>query len=491
MIRLSIPPRLYALMGAASIMVLVATAVFATCANASTTVRFGTSGNGYVRADQPTTNFSTDTVLRIDGSPIVRAYLRFDLRGVVGSITSARLQIWANTANTAGYTVERTGNAWTQASLTYQNAPAVGASVASVGGFAAGSMTTADVTSAVTGGSLANFVLVDRNATAVSLASAADPIAAHRPSLVLTVGGTSASSGAAPTATAPATAQPSASASTSGSTTPPAAGSPRLIGAGDICITSIMANAAATAKLVEARPSDVVYTLGDNSNEAGTLSEYTGCYGKTWGAFLNRTHATIGNHDCGTSNCGPYYQYFGADAGPAGKGYYSYDLANNWHVIVLNSQGSQVGGVGVGSPQETWLRADLAANAGKHIIAMWHIPVFTSGQLSRNAYLPFWQDLYNAHADIIMSGHDHLYERTALMNASGKADPNGIRQFTVGTGGASPQPFGSTVLSTSQVRQTGTFGVLELTLGAHSYSWQFIPVAGKTFTDSGTQATHS
>ena len=120
---------------------------------------------------------------------------------------------------------------------------------------------------------------------------------------------------------------------------------------------------------------------------------------------------------------------------------------------------------------------------------MWHIPVFTSGLLSRSAYDVWWQDLYAAHADLILDGHDHLYERFALQSPAGTADPSGIREFIVGTGGAPPQSFGTTAAN-SQVRNAGTFGVLQLTLHAHSYDWQFIPIAGSTFTDAGTQATH-
>jgi hypothetical protein len=193
-----------------------------------------------------------------------------------------------------------------------------------------------------------------------------------------------------------------------------------------------------------------------------------------------------------TSRAGPYYAYFGAAAGPAGTGYYSYNLANDWHVIVLNAICAAVRGCGEGSPQETFLKKDLAANPGKHIIAMWHIPAFSSGSAHGNngSYRAFWNDLYAAHADIVMNGHDHDYERFAPQSPSGAADPNGIREFVVGTGGAGQRPFG-TIRANSQVRSTGTFGVLELTLGAHSYSWRFIPVAGKSFTDSGTQATHS
>jgi hypothetical protein len=127
---------------------------------------------------------------------------------------------------------------------------------------------------------------------------------------------------------------------------------------------------------------------------------------------------------------------------------------------------------------------------GKHIIAMWHIPVFTSGLLSRTAYDVWWQDLYAAHADLVLDGHDHIYERFALQSPTGKADPAGIREIIVGTGGAPPQAFGATAAN-SQVRHAGTFGVIELTLHANSYDWQFIPIAGGTFTDSGTQATHS
>jgi hypothetical protein len=284
-------------------------------------------------------------------------------------------------------------------------------------------------------------------------------------------------------------------------TTPSASESPVLIGAGDICITPEIANAQATAALIAARPNDIVFTIGDNSNETGTADQYANCYGTTWGAFLDRTHATVGNHDyltwavdppCNYAYWGaPYYCYFGAAAGPPAKGYYSYDLANNWHVIVLNGMCSEVGGCGVGSVQETFLETDLAVNSGKHIIAMWHQPLFSSGVIGNNPdYTAWWQDLYAAHADIVLNGHDHEYERFDLQSPTGQADPDGIREFVVGTGGATPSGLG-TLRANSQVRNSGTFGVLELTLGAHDYSWQFIPVAGQTFSDSGTQATHS
>ena len=478
-------------MAAASIVTLFAVAAFSgQNASAASTINVGPLTDSYVSSAAPSTNYGTALELRIDGSPVVRSYLAFDLRSLSGPIASATLRVYAGSAS-SGYEVHSTAGAWTEAGITYANAPSVGALVAKTGAFAAGTWTTIDVTSAVQAGALASFAIVDPAATAVALASREST---NPPALVLTVGGV----GGTPSPTAPPTASPTAKASSSATPTSsptqtpgPSSGDPVLVGAGDICVTSIIGNATATAKLIEGRPTAGVFTLGDNSNETGTASQYTSCYAKTWGAFLSRTHATIGNHDCMTgSGCAPYYAYFGAAAGPAAKGYYSYNLANNWHVIVLNSQGTEVGGTGAGSPQETWLRADLAASAGKHIIAMWHIPVFTSGLLSRSAYDIWWQDLYAAHADLILDGHDHLYERFALQSPAGTADASGIREFIVGTGGASPQSFGTTAAN-SQVRNAGTFGVLQLTLHAHSYDWQFIPIGGSTFADSGTQATHS
>jgi hypothetical protein len=267
---------------------------------------------------------------------------------------------------------------------------------------------------------------------------------------------------------------------------------PVLVGAGDICEASHIASAKMTATLIQGRPTAQVFTVGDNSNDVGSASNYTNCYAPSWGRFLSRTRATVGNHDYMTDGGAPYYAYFGAAAGPAGLGYYSYDLANNWHVIVLNSQCSQVHGCKAGSPEEKWLRNDLAASTGKHIIAMWHIPAFSSGEDHGNNpnYLDWWADLFEAHADLILNGHDHDYERFALQSPAGVADANGIREFVIGTGGAGQRPFGQ-IRANSQVRHTGTYGVLVLTLRAHGYDWLFQPVAGESFTDSGTQATHT
>lgn len=489
-------PRRLSLIAAAAVSLLAAggLAFSGVTAQAASTMTVGPTADSYVDSSAASANHGTSVELRVDGSPTVHIYLRFDLHAVGGSIAKATLRIYANSFSSVGFDVHMTGDAWTEAGLTNSNAPAIGAQVGTTGSFGADAWTSVDVTSAVQAGSIVDFALIDRNSTAINLASRES---SNSPKLVLTpVGGA--------TGTATPTAKPSAtptSSATSVSTatptaqptaTPPAIGDPVLIGAGDICVTSVIKNAQETAALITARPNDIVFTLGDNSNESGTAAQYGNCYATTWGTFLNRTRATVGNHDYMTPGAAPYYSYFGAAAGPAGKGYYSYSLANNWHVIVLNAMCSSVGGCGVGSAQETFLRNDLAANAGKHVIAMWHIPSFSSGGTHGNNsnYAAWWQDLYAAHADLVLDGHDHDYERFALQSPSAQADPNGIREFVVGTGGAGQRPMG-TIRANSQVRNTGTFGVLELTLGAHSYSWQFVPVAGQTFTDSGMQATHS
>ncbi len=488
-IHLHARPRTAAALALAGALVLTGgAALYGTPAAAASNVSIVPTADSYVASTAPTTNYGTATQFRIDGSPVVRGYLRFDLRSTTGTVTKATLQIFANSASNDGFEVARTdGSGWTETGLTFANAPAVGATISATGAFVAGTLTNFDVTPAVLSGTFVDFAVVEKGATAVSLASREST---QPPILVVTLGATSSAS---PTATATSTATATATPRGTPTASPTSGGSDAvLIGAGDICITSNIANANATAALITARPSAVVFTAGDNSNETGTTANYTNCVAKTWGAFKTRIHPVPGNHDYMTSGASPYYAYFGAAAGTTGKGYYSYNLANNWHVISLNAMCSDVGGCGVGSAQETFLRTDLAANAGKHIIAVWHIPAFSSGGAHGNnpAYRAWWDDLYAAHADLVLNGHDHDYERFALQSPSGAADANGIREFVVGTGGAGQRAMG-TIRANSQIRSTGTFGVLQLTLHANSYTWQFLPVAGQTFTDSGTQATHS
>jgi calcineurin-like phosphoesterase family protein len=233
-----------------------------------------------------------------------------------------------------------------------------------------------------------------------------------------------------------------------------------------------------------------VLTLGDNQYEIGTLSEFQQSFDPTWGRLRSVIHPAIGNHEYGTPGASGYFVYFGTAAGDPGKGYYSYNIGT-WHIIALNSNCSEVGGCGVGSPQELWLRADLAAHPAFCTLAYWHHPRFSSGRYGNNPeYGAFWQDLYNAGADVVLVGHEHNYERFAPQDPNGLADPeHGIRQFIVGTGGKNFSQF-VTVQPNSEVRNSDTFGVLVMTLHPKSYDWRFIPETEKRFTDSGSASCH-
>jgi len=271
--------------------------------------------------------------------------------------------------------------------------------------------------------------------------------------------------------------------------TPPPSNDPVLVGAGDIAKCTVTGDEA-TAALLD-NIAGTVITLGDNVYDAGTSTEYRDCYGPSWGRHLARTRPTPGNHEYGTANASGYFGYFGAAAGDPAKGYYSYDLGA-WHIIVLNSNSSCTTiSCAAGSAQDTWLRGDLAAHTNVCTLAYWHHPRFNSGAAHGNntAVANFWNALYAAGADVILNGHEHVYERFAPQTPSALADPNGIRQFTVGTGGASHYTFG-TIQPNSEKREGNTYGVLKLTLHANSYDWQFVPVAGASFTDSGTGACH-
>jgi hypothetical protein len=269
-----------------------------------------------------------------------------------------------------------------------------------------------------------------------------------------------------------------------------------FVGAGDIA----SCDAGPTAALLD-NIAGAVFTAGDNAYPDGSTSDYATCYDPSWGRHKARTRPSPGNHEYNTSgatpyyssfgtNAGPsgrgYYSYFGSLAGPSGRGYYSYDLGD-WHIISLNSNVS----MSAGSSQEQWLRADLAASTKRCALAYWHYPRFSSG--SHGSYpetQPLWQALYDYNADVVVVGHDHNYQRFAPQTPSGQADAaRGIRQFVAGTGGASHYSFSSPIANT-EAYNTSTYGVLKLTLNAGSYTWEFIPVAGQSYRDSGSGSCH-
>ena len=261
---------------------------------------------------------------------------------------------------------------------------------------------------------------------------------------------------------------------------------PVFVGAGDIARCSSLGDES-TAKLL-AGISGTVYTTGDNAYPSGTTNEFNNCYNPSWGQYKARTMPTPGNHEYFTANASGYFGYFGTVAGDPSRGYYSYDLGD-WHVVALNSATSTAA---IATMVE-WLKQDLDANPTSCTLAYFHHPVFSSGSVHNGidpTMKPSWEALYAAGADVVVNGHSHNYERFAPQTPTGVEDPErGIREFIVGTGGGAFHSFG-TIQPNSEVRNSGTFGVLKLTLHPSSYDWKFVPVAGKTFTDSGSRQCH-
>lgn len=262
---------------------------------------------------------------------------------------------------------------------------------------------------------------------------------------------------------------------------------PTLVGAGDVAYCS-QSGDEKTAALLDAIPG-TVFVAGDAAYPGGTASQFASCYGPSWGRWRLRTRPAPGNHEYVTPGAAPYFAYFGSRAGPAGTGWYAFNLGT-WRVYSLNSSCSAVGGCGAGSAQERWLRADLAAHPHACVAAIWHHPLFSSGAHGDQPQVrALWKALEDAGADLVLNGHDHDYERFAPQTSTGVPSPDGIREFVVGTGGAALRPF-ATVHPTSERRNASTHGVLRLTLQPGGYSWAFVPVAGQTFTDSGTELCH-
>jgi acid phosphatase type 7 len=253
--------------------------------------------------------------------------------------------------------------------------------------------------------------------------------------------------------------------------------------------TRIACRMAATSDLLVGAGLDAVLPLGDVQYGGARLTQFQRGYHLSWGRVKGISRPVVGNHEYETKGAAGYFDYFGGAAGPRGKGYYSYDVGA-WHLIALNSNCAAVGGCKAGSRQERWLKGDLAANRNRCVLAYWHHPRFSSGlngNGGRAATTAFWRALYAARADVVLNGHDHDYERFAPQTPEGRADSaRGIRQFVVGTGGK--RLLGWRVLArNSEVRQNTTFGVLELTLEADRYTWTFLPEAGATFADVGSE----
>jgi acid phosphatase type 7 len=271
---------------------------------------------------------------------------------------------------------------------------------------------------------------------------------------------------------------------------PARGGSAVLVGAGDIAKCLSDADNA-TAELLDDIPG-TVFTVGDNVYSSKVPWRFVLCYGPSWGRHKDRTRPAPGNHEyLNSQDATDYFEYFGSAAGPPSRGYYSFDKGD-WHVVALDSNCEQVrGGCGASSPMVGWLQRDLAAHRSRCTLAYFHHPLFSSGEHGNQPQVrPIWEALYAADADVVVSAHDHSYERFAPQRPDGTRDEGrGIREFVVGTGGGEHYPFGATEPN-SQVRNATTYGVLKIALSPRSYAWEFVPVEGESFTDSGHDRCH-
>ena len=275
-----------------------------------------------------------------------------------------------------------------------------------------------------------------------------------------------------------------------------APGGALLLGAGDIADCSSEGDEA-TARLLERFPNATVFTLGDNVYDQGRPDEFARCYEPSWGRVRTRTNPTPGDHDYADGadpRARGYFQYFrsvltrfGPSAADPTRGYYSFDVGA-WHVVALNTA-CRLANSNCSRKQLRWLRTDLASEDGGCTAVLMHAPRFSSGSVhgGDRRWVPYWQVFHEGGVELVVSGDDHHYERFAPQDPLGAFDPEGVRQFVVGTGGGSLYPFGA-VQPNSEVRHNDTFGVLKLVLRRSGYEWEFIPAERAGFQDSGSSA---
>jgi hypothetical protein len=458
------------------------------------TITLSPVADSYVRADQPTANFGTTTSLRVDNDPVSVSYLKFDVQGLTAAPTRATLKVVSPISSTTPINAKSVADTtWTETGVTYNNAPPVGASLASDTPSTTNDVLTFDVTSRVTGNGLVSIALDTTSSTSKSPPSRENPTVAYRPQLVIDTGTTATPT---PTPTPTSTATP--------------AGSTVIALAGDVACGTTEADynggngtvdkcrAMYTADLISSMNPSRLFAMGDLQYNSGSLTDFNGSYQNSWGAFKTKTNPVVGNHEYGTSGAGGYFSYFGDAATPRQPGcrkdcdgYYSFNVpvgSSNWHIAVINGECTRInGGVGcaVGSPQYNWLKADLEGNAATKCTAvLTHKPRWSSSSFYTAEIQPL-VDLMDANkVDLLLAGHAHSYERFAPQTASGSASSTGIRQITVGTGGRDSQGFG-TVLPNSVVQKNHIFGVMKLTLNATGYSWSYIADPTTPFSDSG------
>jgi hypothetical protein len=439
---------------------------------------FSAAADAYVEGSEATQNFGHDDQLAADDDPVRRSFLRFDVAGLAGPVSRAILRLHTageNAGSRIGGAIRLVSSTgWSETGMNWRNQPVIdGPTLGVIGPVREGSWYSVDVTAAITGNGRVSFAIVSDSADGAYYDSRES--GDDGPRLVVRANDPAASSSASAAPPAPDPARDPIR-------------DPVLVAAGDTASCG-SAGAGVTAALLDTVPGTVA-ALGDQAYPKLGAKTSPRCYDRSWARHKDRTKPTPGNQEYKGKKATAYFDTFGAAAGPPGRGYYSYDLGA-WHIVSLNSNCAAVS-CAAGSAQERWLRQDLAASQRSCTLAYWHHPLFTSGrnQKPETAVRPLWQALLDAGAEVVITGHDHRYERFAPQRADGKADPGtGIREFVAGMGGDGHNPSGA-IAANSEARDDTTYGVLKLTLHATGYDWQFVPEAGKTYADQGSGACH-
>jgi hypothetical protein len=451
------------------------------------------SHDASVSAQRPRAQDESGARLRVGGAARWHTLLRFRVGGA-NAVTRATLRIFALERPARPITVRRHtgGPRWREGVVSFAALPRDSVSAGAwhpPGGAcrracSAGTWLSIDVSRAVRDAGQVSLALLSGSRETLVLAGRRD--ARHAPRLVVERGRLP--SGRPAPVSRPGTTGASGGAPADGVLVAAAGDIACRRDADDPCVQQ------ATSDLVLASGASAVLALGDLAYDDGTLEEYRTLFEPSWGRLGSLLHPVPGNHEYHTAGAAGYFDYFngvGATNGRAGKrgeGWYSFEVGA-WHVVALNSNCDDVD-CGPGSPQEVWLRADLAASRAACTLAFWHHPRFSTGEHGDDPRVaPLWQALHDAGAELVVSGHDHDYERFAPRTATGAPDPaRGIRQLVAGTGGRHLRPFVATDPA-SEARDATTFGVLFLTLRPAAYHWRFSPAVG-AFTDAGSSDCH-
>ena len=457
------------------------------------------SADASVTAARPKQRDSAKAPLRLGGPGRWRVLVSFRVPADVAQVGRATLRVWATRRPAQSVSVRRltAGWIWREGRVNVATGPpgTVDAGTWSPSAHRCsrcrgGGWLSIDVTRAVRGAGTVGFGLTARTPQPLVLASRGNR--RHAPELVVEPRRPERAAGTGPTAPRPTggvgALGPSPGA-TGGGTLVAAAGDLACEpGRGDPCRQQ------ATSDLILGLNPAAFLAVGDLAYPDGTLDQLRAWYEPSWGRLGARVHPAPGNHDFHTTGAAGYFDFFngaGAASGRAGDrglGWYSFNLGG-WHIVALNSVCGEIGGCGPGSPEEAWLRADLAAHRTACTLAFWHAPRFSSGPHSDQPLVaPLWYALQEAGAELVISGHDHHYERFAPQNAWGAADPGGLRQFIAGTGGKGTRPVVRTAPN-SEVRDDTSLGALLLTLRPGGYDWRFVAAVG-TFSDAGSGTCH-